>query len=85
MLKNIKKIWKELTTQKNSDSKWVTVLSTGDIYYSSIYKNALENERIPVMVIDQRDSSYNTFGLIHIQVLKEDVIKAQKILNSPDE
>lgn len=85
MLKNLKKIWKELTLQKNNNSKWVRVLSTGDIYYSSICKSALENERIPVVVIDQRDSSYNMFGLIHLQVLQEDVIKAQKILNSPDE
>lgn len=85
MLKYLKKIWKELTTQKNSNSKWVTVLSTSDIYYSSICKNTLANARIPVMIIDQRDSSYNMFGLIHLQVLQEDVIKAQKILNSPDE
>jgi hypothetical protein len=46
---------------------------------------ALEEEEIPVLIFDQRDSSYNTFGEIHLQVLKEDVIRAQKILNSPNE
>jgi len=28
----------------------------------------LENEGIPVMIFDQRDSSYNTFGDMYIQV-----------------
>lgn len=85
MIKKIKKIWEALITPKNINTKWETVLITKDSYYSTISKIALEEEGIPVMVFDQRDSSYNTFGDIHLQVLKEDVIKAQKILNSPNE
>lgn len=85
MLKNLKKIWAALNTPKNTNSKWITVLSTSDSYYSTICKNTLEQEGIPVMVFDQRDSSYNTFGYIHLQVLQKDVVKAQKILNLPDE
>lgn len=85
MLKSLKRIWEKLNSQKEIDSKWVTVVITSDSYYSSICKIALEEEGIPVMIFDQRDSSYNAFGDIHIQVLKEDVIKAQKTLNLPDE
>jgi hypothetical protein len=46
---------------------------------------ALEEEEIPVLIFDQRDSSYNTFGDIQLQVLNEDVTRAQKILNSSNE
>lgn len=37
------------------------------------------------MILDQRDSFFTVFEEIQLQVLKEVVIKAQKILNSPDE
>jgi len=40
----------------------------------------LENEGIRVMIFDQRDSSYNTFGYIYINVQQEDLIKAQEII-----
>lgn len=85
MLRKLKKIWKTLNSPKKSNSRWVTVVNTSDLFYSSICKNTLEQEGIPVMIIDQRDSSYTIIGEIHLQVLQEDVIKAQKILNSPDE
>lgn len=74
-----------LKEKEPNSNRWETILSTRDIHYSAICKMALEEEGIPVLVFDQRDSSYNTFGDIHLQVLKEDVIRAQKILNSPNE
>lgn len=74
-----------LTEKEPNNNRWETILSTRDIHYSAICKMALEEEEIPVLIFDQRDSSYNTFGEIHLQVLKEDVIRAQKILNSPNE
>jgi len=55
------------------------------MHYSVICKMALEEEEIPVLIFDQRDSSYNTFGDIQLQVLNEDVTRAQKILNSSNE
>lgn len=85
MLRSLKKIWTALNNESIRSSKWKTVLSTSDIYFSSISKNALEQAGIPVMIIDQRDSSYINFGQIHLQVLPEDFLNAQKIVNSSDE
>jgi hypothetical protein len=85
MLRSLKKIWKALNNESISSSKWTTVLITSDIYFGSIVKNALEQAGIPVMIIDQRDSSYLNFGQIHLQVLPEHFFNAQKIVNSSDE
>lgn len=85
MMRSLKKIWKALNNERITSPKWTTVLSTQDIYSVSITKNALEQAGIPVMIIDQRDSSYINFGQIHLQVLPEHFFNAQKIVNSSDE
>ena len=85
MLRSLKKIWKALNNERIDSSKWLTVVSTNDIYFASIFKNALEQAGIPVMITDQRDSSYLNFGQIHLQVLPEHFFNAQKIVNSSDE
>jgi len=42
----------------------------------------LEDEGIPVMIFDQRDSSYNAFGYIYLNVHTANIDKAIEILNS---
>lgn len=85
MFQKIREALNKLRKEQNSNSRWVTVLTTADEHLSTICKMALDEEEIPVLVFDQRDSSYNNFGYIVLQVLKEDLIQAQKILNLPNE
>lgn len=85
MFQKIRKALNKLRNEQKSNSRWITVLTTKDIHFSTICKMALDEEDIPVLVFDQRDSSYNAFGDIVVQVLKEDMIRAQKILNLPNE
>lgn len=72
MLKKVK-----LTPQP----KWTTVFQTRDELLLRIIKLRLEDEEIPVMIFDQRDSSYTTFGDVYIQVPFELEQKALNLIN----
>jgi hypothetical protein len=84
VIKRIRRLLNLVEKDQNSN-RWKTILRTTDMHYSVICKMALEEEEIPVLIFDQRDSSYNAFGDIQLQVLNEDVTRAQKILNSSNE
>lgn len=45
----------------------------------------LEEEGIKVLVFDQRDSSYNAFGYVYLQVHKQNVERAEQILKEISE
>ncbi len=53
-----------------------------DAFSIEIFKLKLEDEGIPVMIWDERDSSYNAFGYVHLQVRTEDQSKAKLIIES---
>lgn len=53
-----------------------------DAFSVEIYKLKLEDEDIPVLVWNERDSSYNAFGYVHLQVRMEDQEKAKMIIDS---
>jgi Putative prokaryotic signal transducing protein len=53
-----------------------------DSFSIEIYRLKLEQEGIPVMIWDERDSSYNAFGYVHLQVLQQDQDFAEKIIES---
>ena len=76
---------KSLRVKLVSESDWVTVLQTSDEFTIRIEKLKLEGEGIPVMIFDQRDSSYNSFGYIFLNVHKKDEEAARNLLNSKDE
>lgn len=68
-----------------NESDWVTVDQSLDEYSIRINKIRLEDEGIPAILFDQRDSSYNAFGYIYLKVHKENESKALKLLNSDHE
>lgn len=76
---------KSLRVKLVNESDWVTVLQSSDEFTIRIEKLKLEGEGIPVMIFDQRDSSYNSFGYIYLNVHKKDEEAARKLLNSEDE
>lgn len=61
--------------------KWTTVFQTRDEFSLRIIKLRLDDEAIPVMIFDQRDSSYSSFGDIYIQVPLEHEQKALDLIN----
>lgn len=67
------------------EPSWVQVYQSSDEYMITIQKLKLEDAEIPVMVFNQRDSSYNAFGYIYINVPSEFRAEAEKIVNSENE
>ena len=68
-----------------NESEWVTVDQSLDEYSIRIKKLQLEDEGIPAIIFDQRDSSYNAFGYLYLKVHRENKSKALKLLNSAHE
>ena len=73
--------WKNLKTNLNKDSNWVTIYQSIDEPSVRIYSMQLEDNEIASMIFDQRDSSYNAFGYLYLQVRVEDKSKALELLN----
>ena len=67
------------------EPSWESVYQSRDEIELRIKKLKLEDENIPVVIFDQRDSSYNAFGYLYLNVRKEDVERALKILNTDHE
>ena len=63
-----------------SDSVWISVYQSPEEYIAHIKKLILEDAGIEVRFSDQRDSSYNNFGYVHLQVKKKFEEQAQLLL-----
>ena len=85
LFQNLKRKMKSLRVKLVNESDWVTVLQSTDEFTIRIEKLKLEDEGIPAMIFDQRDSSYNSFGYIYLNVHKKDEEDALKLLNLPNE
>lgn len=64
------------------ETRWMTVYLSKNDALVHIIKLKLESEGIPVMIFDQRDSSYNSFGDIYVQVQNEHIEKAKELIGN---
>lgn len=60
---------------------WVSVFTTTEELEAGIVKNLLDEAGIPAVILNQKDSSYKTFGDINVMVNKEDQEEAKKAIN----
>ncbi|SHG77090.1 putative signal transducing protein [Pedobacter caeni] len=58
------------------ENNWIKVFSTEDVLAAEILKQGLLESDIAAVVMNQRDSSYQTFGMIHILVHPDNFDKA---------
>ena len=84
-INRILKSWALHRIKLVNESQWVTIVESTDEYSIRINKLLLEDEGIPAIIFDQRDSSYNAFGYIYLKVQKENESEARKLLNSEHE
>jgi hypothetical protein len=59
---------------------WVKVYMTGEAYKAEIARELLENNAIQSVVLNQKDSSYISFGDIEVYVNETDESLALQIL-----
>lgn len=61
---------------------WKEVYMTAHEYKASIAKELLESEGIVAVVMNQRDTAYQSFGEISIYVAEKDAEKAALLLKN---
>ena len=79
-LTKLSRIWKSRKINLTKAETRTNILETTDPFYAQIVKLKLEKEGIPVVVFDQRDSSYNAFGYIYLSVQHNHEEAARKII-----
>lgn len=58
------------------ENNWTKVYTTENAYTAEILKQGLIESDIPAIVMNKQDSSYGTFGVIHVLVHPDDFGKA---------
>ena len=61
---------------------WVSVFTTTELFVAERMKEVLTESGIPAVILNQKDSSYMTFGDINVMVNEEDQEKAEQVIKS---
>lgn len=61
---------------------WVAIFKTPELYQAELIKAILCDNGVEAVVLNQKDSSYTTFGEISVMVSEEDSERAEKIIKS---
>lgn len=63
---------------------WVALKSSASPEEIEIMKNMLESQEVPCIVLNQRDSSYLSFGEVTLYVRNTDFIKARGLIDQSE-
>jgi hypothetical protein len=66
------------------EKDWTLVFSTGNLQEAQLIKALLEENEIPVVNINKKDSAY-PFGEVEVYVKNDHVIKAKHLISSRKE
>ncbi len=80
MMKTIREQLATFNIKLFHEPRYVAVFRTKETHLISLYKLLLEEQDIPVVVFNQRDSSYNAFGDISLNVPRQFEEAAKKII-----
>lgn len=61
---------------------WTEVYTTSLEHQAAIAKDILQNDSIPTVVMNQKDSAYQSFGEFTVLVAEENKAKALEILKN---
>ncbi|WP_298616872.1 DUF2007 domain-containing protein [uncultured Odoribacter sp.] len=61
---------------------WTSVFETNQLYKAELIKDILCDNDIDAVILNQKDSSYNSFGEIYVMVNKEEKEKAEEIIKT---
>lgn len=66
------------------ESNWVKVYTTENPVTAEIIKQGLIENDIAAVIMNKKDSSYQTFGIIEVLVNKKDVEQAESYIKSTE-
>ena len=61
---------------------WTSVFETNQLYKAELIKDILCDNDIDAVILNQKDSSSNSFGEIYVMVNKEEKEKAEGIIKT---
>lgn len=61
------------------ENGWISIYTTTSPMSAELCRQALEEAQIPAVVVNQRDSSFQSFGDIQVYVEEQNVEQAKKI------
>jgi hypothetical protein len=61
---------------------WAKILNTADLQKAEIIRAMLEENNIPCISLNKRDSAYPVFGEIELYVTSADALKAVQLIKS---
>ena len=61
------------------------IFSSSQEYLVQLIKGKLASNGIDSVILNQRDSAYNSFGMIELYVDPKDVVRAKYIIDQVDE
>ncbi len=85
LLEKIKTKWINFRLKLVPEKTVVTVYKGTDEFLARILRLKLEDEGITVQFIDERDSSYNAFGYVYLNVLPENEERAKSLIENNNE
>lgn len=62
------------------EKDWKRVFLSGEMYRAEIAKEVLENHGVNSVILNQKDSSYTSFGNVEVYVHEDDADKAIELL-----
>ncbi len=65
---------------ETKDNNWVEVFSSKKMHMVEMLKQLLESSGIETQILNQKDSTYLTFGDINLYVLEQDVKKCEPLV-----
>ena len=65
---------------KKKDEQWEMIFSSTMMYRVELLKELLENEEIPAVIMNKKDSSYLAFGEVELYTRRDEVLKAKQIV-----
>lgn len=63
------------------ENDWEVVFTTQTTFEAELVHGMLLENGIENVILNQRDSAYNAFGEIYVYVRKENLIKANELIN----
>ena len=64
------------------EDNWVKIFSTDQPYQAEIARQILEDNDIPAVVLNKKDSSYLVFGETEVYVDQDNVIRAKQLIKT---
>jgi len=85
LIQRIQKLIQQIAKSKTKAPSKAMIYSTSQEYLANLLVGKLKVNNIEAIILNQKDSMYNAFGLFEIYVKVDDVIRAKYIIDKDNE